>query len=234
VLAAVTRSPGNVVIDDIPEPGPPRAGRVVVRPESVGICGSDLHHFSGHTSALSGARDFYPRIRGHEIAAVVAGLEPMVADPDASRRELATSIGAAGAVWGDPADIRAATRDWTDGDGPPLVVEASEPALTLATEVVSHAGRVVIVGMSSGTAPVRPGIFPEKEIDVVGSSTACPPDFAEAVRLVSQYRAGVGTLLTHQFPLEATAQAFEFATKREPGAVKVQIMVSETSGGAET
>jgi threonine dehydrogenase-like Zn-dependent dehydrogenase len=71
VLAAVTRSPGNVVIDDIPEPGPPQAGRVVVRPEAVGICGSDLHHFSGHTSALSGAQDFYPRIQGHEIAAVV-------------------------------------------------------------------------------------------------------------------------------------------------------------------
>ena len=353
MLAAVTRSPGNVVIDDIPELGPPRAGRVVVRPEAVGICGSDLHHFSGHTNALSGARDFYPRIQGHEIAAVIdevgdnappnlapgvrvavmpetrcghcypcrtgrpnvcvnlrlvgvhldgglterldiaasaafpagdldagctafaepmsiavhalrrigpvagekvlilgagpiglaavfaalaAGLEPMVADPDASRRELAMSIGAAGAVWGDPGDIRAATRDWTDGDGPPLVVEASgaEPALTLATEVVSHAGRVVIVGMSSGTAPVRPGIFPEKEIDVLGSSTACPPDFAAAVRLVSQYRTGVTALLTHRFPLKETAQAFEFAMKREPRAVKVQIMVSETLGGAET
>ena len=54
------------------------------------------------------------------------------------------------------------------------------------------------------------------------------------MRLVSQYRAGVATLVTHRFPLEATAQAFEFAMKREPGAVKVQIMVSETPGGAET
>ncbi len=353
MLAAVTRSPGNVVIDDISEPAPPRAGRVVVRPEAVGICGSDLHLFSGHTGALSGARDFYPRIQGHEIAAVIeelgdsappglapgmrvavmpetrcghcypcrsgrpnvcvnlrlvgvhldgglqerldiaagaafpaadlepgtaafaepmsiavhalrrakpvagekvlvlgagpiglavvfaaleAGLEPLAADPDPGRRDLATAIGAAGAVWGDPEHIIGAVRDWADGDGPPLVVEASGagPALELATEAVSHAGRVVMVGMSAAAAPVRPGIFPEKEIDVIGSSTACKPDFAEAVRLAGKYQARIAVLLTHQFPLAAAAEAFEFAMKREPGTLKVQITVGKAPGGAKT
>jgi len=351
VFAAVTRSPGDIVIDDIPEPGHPRAGRVVVRPETVGICGSDLHLFSGHAGALSRARDFFPRIQGHEISAVIdelgpdapsalrpglrvavmpetrcghcypcrtgrsnvcvqfrlvgvhldgglqerldvkanaafpagdldagtaafaepmsiavhalrragpaagektlilgagpiglatvlaataSGLEVMVADPVARRRELALDIGAARAVWGDPAELDDITRDWTQGDGPPLVIEASgaEEALTLATEVVGHAGRVVVVGLSSGTAPVRPGIFPRKEIDVVGSSTACPPDFAEAVRLVAENRAKVSTLLTHQFPLRRAPDAFRFAAKHEPGVVKIQITVS--GGGAET
>ena len=353
MFAAVIRSPGNIVIANIPVPGPPLAGRVIVRPETVGICACDLHHYSGHTGALPGAGDFYPRIPGHEFSAVIeelgpgappplvpgmrvavmpqtscgrcypcragrpnacvrlaligvhldgglqefldipadavfpawdldpgcaafaepvsiavhalhrvypepgekalilgagpiglaavfaalaARLEPVVADPDASRRELAVSVGAAGAIWGDPAQLREAVLDWTDGDGPPLVVEASgaEPALGLAAGLVSHAGRVVMVGMSPGTAPVRPGIFPEKEIDIVGSSATCPPDFGEAVRLVSDYRAAVGKLLTHRFPLREAAQAFEFALKREPGAVKVQITVGETPGGGET
>jgi hypothetical protein len=31
------------------------------------MCGSDLHLFSGHTGALSGARDFFRRIQGREI-----------------------------------------------------------------------------------------------------------------------------------------------------------------------
>jgi L-gulonate 5-dehydrogenase len=345
VRAAVTRSPGDIVIDDIAEPGPPRAGRVVVRPETVGICGSDLHLFSGHIGALSGARDFFPRIQGHEIAAILdelgpdapphlvpgmrvavmpetrcghcypcrigrsnvcvqlrlvgvhldgglqerldikasaafpagdldagctafaepmsivvhalrrsgaaagekalilgagpiglaaviaataAGLEIMVADPDAGRRELAVAVGGAREAWGDPAQLREAAADWTEGDGPPLVIEASgaESALQLATDVVSHAGRVAMVGMSSGAAPLRPGIFPDKEIDVFGSSTACPPDFGEAVRLVSENRALVSKLLTHQFPFSATADAFRFAAERPPGAVKIQISVS--------
>lgn len=316
-----------------------------MRPESVGICGSDLHHYSGHTEALTGAQDFYPRIQGHEISAVVhqagpgappslrpgmrvavmpetrcghcypcrigrpnvctqlrlvgvhldgglqemldiaatsafpvadldagcaafaeptsiavhglrraspvagekvlilgggpiglatvlaataAGLEPMVADPDRQRRDLALAIGAAKAVWGEFDQLSEETRDWTDGEGPALVVEASGagPALGLATELVGHAGRVVAIGLSSGTAPVRPGIFPEKEIDVFGSSCACPPDFSEAVRLVSQYRSAVGKLLTHRFPLARTADAFEFASKHEPGAVKILITVN--------
>ncbi len=71
MLAAVTRSPGEMVIEDVSCPGPVRAGNVIVRPEAVGICGSDFHLFSGDVAALSGARDFYPRIQGHEVSALV-------------------------------------------------------------------------------------------------------------------------------------------------------------------
>src|SRR6516165_9584046 len=71
VLAAVTRSPGEMVVEDVSGPGPARAGNVIVRPEAVGICGSDFHLFSGDVGALSGGRDFYPRIQGHEVSAIV-------------------------------------------------------------------------------------------------------------------------------------------------------------------
>ena len=40
MLAAVTRSPGEMVVGDVAGPGRPRAGHVIVRPERVGICGS--------------------------------------------------------------------------------------------------------------------------------------------------------------------------------------------------
>jgi threonine dehydrogenase-like Zn-dependent dehydrogenase len=36
-----------MVIEDVSGPGPARAGNVIVRPEAVGICGSDFHLFSG-------------------------------------------------------------------------------------------------------------------------------------------------------------------------------------------
>src|SRR5215469_6672726 len=71
VLAAVTRSPGEMVVGDVSGPGRARAGHVIVRPERVGICGSDFHLFSGDVGAFSGARDFYPRIQGHEVSAIV-------------------------------------------------------------------------------------------------------------------------------------------------------------------
>lgn len=71
MLAAVTRSPGEMMVEDVPGPGRARAGHVIVRPERVGICGSDFHLFSGDVGALSGSRDFYPRIQGHEVSAIV-------------------------------------------------------------------------------------------------------------------------------------------------------------------
>jgi threonine dehydrogenase-like Zn-dependent dehydrogenase len=71
MLAVVTRAPGVMVIDEVSEPGPPGPADVILRPEVVGICGSDLHVYAGDIGALSGARSFFPRIQGHEFSAVV-------------------------------------------------------------------------------------------------------------------------------------------------------------------
>jgi threonine dehydrogenase-like Zn-dependent dehydrogenase len=343
VLAAVTRSPGEMVIENVPDSGPSRAGNVIVRPEAVGICGSDFHLYSGDLGALSGARDFYPRIQGHEVSAVVedpgdagtvskgervaiwpllpcggcypcrvgrpnvcvsfrlvgvhldgglaerlevpasllfgvgdldpdctayvepasvvvhalargrlqageqvvvfgagpiglaavlaaadAGARVLAIDPVVSRRDLAKRLGAERAAWATPAELVDEARDWTGGEGPQVVVETSgEPSvLPQAIEMVSAAGRVVVVGMSSGTAPLRPGAFPEKEIDVIGSSCATAEDFINAVRLVSAHSASLTALFSHHFPLERAAEAFEFAMKRPQDAIKIVVTVN--------
>jgi hypothetical protein len=72
VLAAVSRSPGNAVIDDIPEPGLPLADWPVGRPEAAGIRGSDCNIIPAIPPVLSGARDYCPRIPGREFCAVAA------------------------------------------------------------------------------------------------------------------------------------------------------------------
>ena len=74
MLAAVTTSPGVMVVDKVPEPGPPGPRDVIVRPEAVGICGSDLHFYTGDTGALSGARSSFPRVQGHEFSAIIEQL----------------------------------------------------------------------------------------------------------------------------------------------------------------
>ena len=348
VLAAVTRSPGEMVIEDVPEPGPARAGNVILRPEAVGICGSDFHLFSGDLGALSGARHFYPRIQGHEVSAIVtdpgqapgggegamnegdrvaiwpllpcgdcypcrigrpnvcprfrlvgvhldgglqqrlevpastvfgvgdlepdctafvepasiavhalargrlepgeqavvfgagpiglattlaaaaAGARVTTIDPIPARRDLAKRLGAERVTWGPAESVRDEMRDATGGDGPPLVVETSGETTVLpdAVDMVSAAGRVVVVGMSSATAPIRPGAFPEKEIDVIGSSCATAEDFRAAINLISANRASLAALFSHHFPLTHAAEAFEFAMKRPPDAIKIVVTVS--------
>jgi Enoyl-(Acyl carrier protein) reductase len=48
--AVVTRAKGVMELADVPEPGEPGPGRVIVRPEPVGICGSDFPFFLGEWS----------------------------------------------------------------------------------------------------------------------------------------------------------------------------------------
>jgi L-gulonate 5-dehydrogenase len=331
-----------MVIEDVSAPGPARAGNVIVRPEAVGICGSDFHLYSGDVAALSGMRDFYPRIQGHEVSAVIsdpgttgipvdsrvaifpllpcggcypcrvdrpnacvrfrlvgvhldgglaerlelpkanvfpvgdldpdttafvepasvavhavsrarvtegeqvlvfgagpiglatvlaavrAGARVLIADPVPARRDLAKRLGAEAVTWASAAEVQQAARDWTKGEGPPVVIETSGDTgvLAQAAETVSSAGRVVVVGMSSGTAPIRPGAFPEKEIDVIGSSCASAADFRDAVRLVSANRASLAALFSHHFPLARTAEAFEFAISRPQDAIKIVVTVN--------
>ena len=332
-----------MVIEDVSGPGPARAGNVIVRPEAVGICGSDFHLFSGDVGALSGMRDFYPRIQGHEVSAIVedpgdaatinegdrvaiwpllpcgdcypcragrpnvcprfrlvgvhldgglqqrlevpastvfgvgdldpdstafvepasiavhalargrlepgeqvvvfgagpiglattlaaaaAGARVTTVDPLPARRDLAKRLGAERVTWASNQALRAELRQWAGGDGPPLVVETSGEAAVLpqAADLISAAGRVVVVGMSSGTVPVRPGVFPAKEIDVIGSSCATAEDFLAAINLVKANRASLGAIFSHHFPLTRAAEAFEFAMNRPPDAIKIVVTVN--------
>jgi L-gulonate 5-dehydrogenase len=65
VLAAVTRAKHALELVELPWPDGPGPGEAILRPEVVGVCGSDVHLFHGRLG------DVFPRIQGHEISAVV-------------------------------------------------------------------------------------------------------------------------------------------------------------------
>ncbi|MER8479787.1 zinc-binding alcohol dehydrogenase family protein [Mesorhizobium sp. M1163] len=64
--AVVCRSPGELVLEDRPEPGARPAGWALVAVSHVGICGTDYHIFEGKHPFLA-----YPRIMGHEVSGTV-------------------------------------------------------------------------------------------------------------------------------------------------------------------
>ena len=73
--AAVTEGAGSMVVLEHPEPPAPGPGEVVIRPEAVGICGSDYHFFVGEMSDAAGGSRF-PRIQGHELAGAITAVGP--------------------------------------------------------------------------------------------------------------------------------------------------------------
>lgn len=59
------QSPGQAAVVDVPSQEP-RSGDVLLKIELVGMCGTDLSSFRGANAMLT-----FPRVPGHEIAAVV-------------------------------------------------------------------------------------------------------------------------------------------------------------------
>jgi threonine dehydrogenase-like Zn-dependent dehydrogenase len=73
--AAVAERVGVMAVVDRPDPGEPGPGQVLVRPEAVGLCGSDYHLFAGEMSDAAGGSQF-PRVLGHEVGATIAAVGP--------------------------------------------------------------------------------------------------------------------------------------------------------------
>ena len=67
--ALVVRRPGEVVLEerDFPAPGP---DAVLIRPDTVGLCGTDLDIVAGRVDP---AYTRYPLVLGHEWSGTVAG-----------------------------------------------------------------------------------------------------------------------------------------------------------------
>jgi 2-desacetyl-2-hydroxyethyl bacteriochlorophyllide A dehydrogenase len=65
MLTVVCETPGKLIAEDRAKPQ--RApGHVLLRVKRVGVCGTDLHIFSGNQPYLA-----YPRVMGHELSGVV-------------------------------------------------------------------------------------------------------------------------------------------------------------------
>jgi threonine dehydrogenase-like Zn-dependent dehydrogenase len=73
--AIVTEGVGAMSLIERPEPSAPDEGHVMVRPDAVGICGSDYHFFAGELSEKAGGSTF-PRVQGHEVAGRIIALGP--------------------------------------------------------------------------------------------------------------------------------------------------------------
>jgi 2-desacetyl-2-hydroxyethyl bacteriochlorophyllide A dehydrogenase len=65
MLTVVCQSPMNLLAEQRPRPER-AAGEVLVRVKRVGVCGTDLHIYTGRQPYLS-----YPRVMGHELSGVV-------------------------------------------------------------------------------------------------------------------------------------------------------------------
>jgi L-iditol 2-dehydrogenase len=97
MTAVRLHGPADLQVEQIPHPGPPSPGQVLLRVTTTGICGSDLHSYKD--ARIGDVELKSPLILGHEFAGVVEAVGPGPDNLDGEGEALA--IGARVAV--DPA-----------------------------------------------------------------------------------------------------------------------------------
>jgi 2-desacetyl-2-hydroxyethyl bacteriochlorophyllide A dehydrogenase len=70
MLTVLCEAPGKLVAEQRPRPLR-QPGEVLLRVRRVGVCGTDLHIFTGNQPYLA-----YPRVMGHELSGVVEEADP--------------------------------------------------------------------------------------------------------------------------------------------------------------
>lgn len=153
------------------------------------------------------------------------GARTLLVDRLQSRLDIGAATGAEGLLWEDRDQVVEACREWSGGEGPPLVIDATgvPDPIRAAVDMVASAGRVTVVGMSGEEVPLRIGTFTEKEVDLLGVSCCGPEEFTQAVRFVEGNGALLEPLITRSFPLERAPEALAYAMRNPAEVMKVVI-----------
>ena len=116
-------------------------------------------------------------------------------------------------------EVRALT-----GGGADVALEAVGHAATQeqALGCVRAGGRVVLVGYSPETLPLNSGRVMFRELEILGSLGCRPVDYPRVIELARAGRLRVAELVTHRFPLERIAEAFD--TLRAGAAVRAVVV----------
>jgi L-gulonate 5-dehydrogenase len=163
---------------------------------------------------------------GISLAAVDQGARVMVADRLSSRLDLVRLFGVERTIETNSEDIGEAVREWTNGEGAHVAVDAvGAPAvIRQCAELVASAGRVVIVGLSMQDVSLPVIDFTRKEMTILGSRNNAGL-FGEAVALVGRHREKLMNMITHRFPLEDLPEALKLAAEHPEQVEKVMIEV---------
>ncbi|KAI9282796.1 chaperonin 10-like protein [Umbelopsis sp. AD052] len=97
-----------------------------------------------------------------------------------------------------------------------------DTCIQMAMYSARRGGVVMLIGLGKGSAMLPTEVMSVREVDVRGNFRYCHA-YPEAIQLVSQGKVPLNGLVTHQFKLEDTLEAFDKVVKGGAGVVKVQI-----------
>jgi threonine dehydrogenase-like Zn-dependent dehydrogenase len=166
---------------------------------------------------------------GVVAAAAGKGARVLVAEPSASRGDLARTLGADDVLDPTAEGFDEAVRQATGGAGASVVFEASgkPAAMAAALDVAAFRARLVYIGIDvGGRAPARLGQIQSKELQLRGI-IGSPGVWPQTLRFLSRSGVDLSPLVTASFELSKAADAID-AVLHDTSQVKVHITSDAT------
>jgi alcohol dehydrogenase len=120
-------------------------------------------------------------------------------------------------------------RDLTDGHLPDVVIDAtgSSQSMSNAFGLISHAGRLVFVGITTDEVKFRHPVFHRPEGTLLCSRNALSADFSRIVTLIEEGRIDTGPWITHRTSFDDLIDVFPSYTQPETGVIKAVVAVGD-------
>ncbi|MCS0670610.1 zinc-binding alcohol dehydrogenase family protein [Cytobacillus firmus] len=159
--------------------------------------------------------------------AKLQGASVMITDLSEERLAFAKENGADVTVNAGREDVKQRVLEWTNGEGANVVIDAVCLPMTfeLSFDVVSAAGRIVVLGFDERPSAIPQLPITKKEVTVKGSRLQTN-QFPKVVELLNEGKLRHNGLVTHKFSLDEVQEAFHFV-ESHPEQVRKAIIVFE-------
>lgn len=120
-------------------------------------------------------------------------------------------------------------RDLTDGHLPDVVIDATgnSGSMSNAFGLITHAGRLVFVGITTDEVHFRHAMFHKPEGTLLCSRNALSADFTRIIGLIEEGRIDTGPWITHRAAFDELIDIFPSYTRPETGVIKAIVEVGE-------
>lgn len=134
------------------------------------------------------------------------GARTIAIDLDDTKLDTARAAGATDLIHSGREDFRTRLRELTNGHGPDVIIEAIglPDTFRAAVEEVAFTGRVVYIGYAKEPIAYETKLFVQKELDVLGSRNALPPDFREVIAMLERGHFPVDRAISAIISMEET------------------------------
>ena len=117
----------------------------------------------------------------------------------------------------------------TDGHLPDVVIDAtgSIASMSNAFGYITHAGRLVFVGITTEEVHFRHPIFHKPEGTLLCSRNALSADFSRIIGLIEDGRIDTAPWITHRAAFDELPDVFPSYTRPETGVIKAVVAIDE-------